>query len=70
MSGEPGYRAPEDGAPGAGEPGATARDLRADRRVLILFSVYVAVLLLGAFAQVTDNRTILDWFDLHRWLTR
>ena len=41
-----------------------------DRWLLALFGAWVLLLLVGAFAQVTDNREILDLFDLHRWFTR
>jgi len=43
---------------------------RADRRILAGFAIYVLVLLVGAWAQLTDNRAVLDWFDLHRWFTK
>ena len=58
---------------GEGAPGTTdappAAPTRADRWILAGVGVYVLVLLVGAWAQLTDNRTVLDWFDLHRWFT-
>lgn len=59
--------------PSASAPEAAAAPgtpTSADRWLLALFGVWVLLLLVGAFAQVTDNRAILDLFDLHRWFTR
>ena len=53
-----------------GPAAAPAAPTAADRWLLALFGVWVLLLLVGAFAQVTDNRAILDLFDLHRWFTR
>ena len=37
-----------------------------DRRWLLGFAVYVAILVVGAFGQLTNNRTILDLLDARR----
>ncbi len=41
-----------------------------DRLLLGGFGAWVLLLLLAAFAQVTENRFLLDLFDLRRWFTR
>ena len=56
--------------PPSSVPEVAAAPTSADRWLLALFGVWVLLLLVGAFAQVTDNRAILDLFDLHRWFTR
>jgi hypothetical protein len=66
-AGVPGDAAPEkdpDAAPAAAPP------TPADRRILALFAAWTALLVLGAFAQWTQNRFLLDLFDLRRWFTR
>jgi hypothetical protein len=70
-----GPEAPDAAAPGAtGGPAAPAPPpavpTRADRWILTGFAVWTLLLLVGAWAQLTDNRAVLDWFDLHRWFTR
>jgi hypothetical protein len=54
--------------PGAPSPpaGASARD----RWILGLFAAYAILLLVAAFAQVTDNRPLLDLLDFRRIFTR
>jgi len=49
---------------------APVQATRADRVLLGLFSAYVLLLLVAAYAQMTDNRTLLDLFDLRRLFTR
>ncbi|MHC4821291.1 MAG: hypothetical protein ACYTDX_06190 [Planctomycetota bacterium] len=44
----------------------TAPATEGDRRLVIGFAIYVAVLLVGAFGQLTNNRTILDLLDARR----
>jgi len=39
---------------------------RRDRILLGAFVAYAALLALAAFAQLTENRAILDLFDLRR----
>ena len=68
------------GAGGAGQGGASpppadpppvpAPPTRADRILLGAFAVYVLLILTAAFAQLTDNRALLDLFDLRRFFTR
>jgi hypothetical protein len=59
------------GAPDAPEPEpAAAPPSRGDRLVLPLFAAWTLLLLLGAYAQWTQNRFLLDLFDLRRWFTR
>jgi len=75
VTGEPAPGPPPSGAPpDPGSPPEAAEPGRAptaaDRWILGAFCVWVLLLLIGAFAQVTDNRAILDLFDLHRWFTR
>lgn len=40
---------------------------RADRLLLAAFAVYAALLLVAAYAQLTDDRGLLDLFDFRRW---
>ena len=71
MSESPAPGAP-DAAPAPASATATspASPTATDRWLLAAFGAWVLLLLVGAFAQVTDNRAILDLFDLHRWFTR
>ena len=43
---------------------------RGDRRILVGFLVYVLLLALAVFGQLTGSRAILDLFDLERYFTR
>jgi hypothetical protein len=64
----------EGPAPGSGpEPGTEEAPAGppkpGDRFLLAAFAVYAALLLLAAFAQLTDNRALLDLFDFRRLFT-
>jgi hypothetical protein len=61
---------PATDAPPAPADPVPAAPTSTDRWLLAAFGAWVLLLLVGAFAQVTDNRAILDLFDLHRWFTR
>ena len=67
-------RVPEDTAPspGGSSPAdeAPSGPVPADRWILAAFGVYAVLLLLAAWAQVSDNRTLLDLFDLKRFFTK
>ena len=63
---EPG---PPDG-PTVGEPPAKEGEARGDRALLGGFLVYVLLLALAVFGQLTNSRAILDLFDLGRYFTR
>ena len=60
----------ESGVPSPGAPETRAPATRADRVLLGVFAVYVLLVLVAAFAQLTDNRALLDLFDLRRLFTR
>ena len=58
---------------GAAAPGtlpARTAPSRADRILLGALGVYAALLAVAAFAQLTDNRALLDLFDFRRFFTR
>jgi hypothetical protein len=42
---------------------------RGDRVLLAAFALYAALLLLAAYAQLTDDRALLDLFDFRRLFT-
>lgn len=67
----------EGGDPGAAEPGAEAAAApaapaadRTGKILLLLLGVYAALCLLAAYAQLADDRALIDLFDLRRWFTR
>ena len=66
----PGSVSPREPDNPPGPAPAPAAPASTDRWILAAFGAWVLLLLVGAFAQVTDNRAILDLFDLHRWFTR
>jgi hypothetical protein len=43
---------------------------RGDRLLLAAFAVQAGLLVLAAFAQLTDNRALLDLFDFRRLFVR
>lgn len=59
---------PESDAAPPGQP-ILGPPTRGDRVLLAAFAVYAALLLLAAFAQLTDNRALLDLFDFRRFFT-
>jgi hypothetical protein len=60
------------GPPPAGEasPGPAAPPTRGGKLLLAALGLYAALVLVAAWAQLTDNRVVLDLFDLRRWFTR
>lgn len=66
----------EDAAPAPGSPpegaaaGAPAPATPADRWILAAFGAYVALLLVAAWAQLSNDRALLDLLDLRRFFTR
>ncbi len=50
----------------ASPPAVAESASRRDRILLGAFVAYAALLALAAFAQLTENRAILDLFDLRR----
>ncbi len=65
--GEPG--GPEPGKAESG-PGAAPAVGRWGKALLALLGLYAILSLVAAYAQLTDNRPLLDLFDLRRWFTR
>ncbi|NUN53897.1 MAG: hypothetical protein HUU06_14085 [Planctomycetaceae bacterium] len=51
-------------------PGPAAPAARGGRILLAALGLYAALVLVAAWAQLTDNRVVLDLFDLRRWFTR
>ena len=77
MTADAGAGSDEDGAPAPGGAGseipsgeAAAAPTSADRWILAAFAVYAVLLMVAAYAQLTDNRALLDLFDLKRFFTR
>ncbi len=57
--------------PAGGAPeGAPSAPTSADRWILAAFSVYVVLLVVAAYAQLADDRALLDLFDLKRFFLR
>jgi len=57
--------------PGPPPPPASGEaPTRSDRILLGAFALYAALLLLAAYAQLAEDRALLDLFDLRRWFTR
>ena len=48
---------------------APAAPTRADRWILAAFAVYTGLLLLAAYAQLANDRALLDLLDLKRFFT-
>lgn len=69
---EAGDSAPASGAvPGPeGEGAAPPAPTRADRWILVGFALYVALLLLAAYAQLADDRALLDLLDLKKFFLK
>lgn len=65
--GEPGGPDPAGAEPG---PGAAPGGCRWGKALLALLGVYAILSLVAAYAQLTDDRALLDLFDLRRWFTR
>ena len=55
---------------GEASPGSAAPSARGGRILLGALGLYAALVLVAAWAQLTDNRVVLDLFDLRRWFTR
>ncbi len=65
--GPSGAMQPADSPPGASAAGAPTRG---DRVLLGLFVAYAVLLLVAAWAQLGENRALLDFFDVRRFFTR